>query len=161
MAFAYNIGPSTPATPLATNATPNTETVNAALRQATRGFDLFSILAGGRAAAATSITGIAMIVRRWTTAGTGGTATTPAPTRIGTTASTTAVDSQTAITAGTVSGAIVCGFTFGAAGPGGWTAANPDAMVHVEAGSADELDLTTLCGVASQNLQIPNIAILE
>ena len=159
--FAYNIGPSTPATPLTTHGTPNTELVNAALRQAVRGFDLASILAGGRAAALTSITGISMLVRRWTTVGSGGTAITPAPTRIGTVASTAAVDSQTAITAGTVSGAVVCGFTFGAAGPGGWTAVNPDAQVHVEAGSADELALTTLCGVASMALQIPNITIFE
>lgn len=161
MAFAYNVGPSTPATVLATHGTVNTELTNAALRQAVRGFDLYAVLAGGRGAALTAITGIALLFRRWTTVGTGGTASVPAPTRIGTVASTTAVDSFTAITQGTVSGAIVGGFTFGAAGPGGWVAPNPDAMIHVEAGSADEIAINSVSGVTAMSLQIPTISIQE
>jgi len=50
------------------------------------------------------------------------------------------VDSNgTAITAGTVSGAVVLGFGCGAAGPGGWTARDPDSAICLEAGSADEI----------------------
>jgi hypothetical protein len=87
------------------------------LRQATRGVDLMSIFVHGRGAALTAITGIGYRVRRWTTAGSGGTAITPAPRRIGTTAASTAADKVTAITAGTVSGAYQLGFGCGAAGP--------------------------------------------
>lgn len=161
MAFGYNVGPSTPATVLTTNATPNTESPNLAVRQAVRGFDMASLTAVGRASALAAITGISLIVRRWTTVGSGGTAITPAPHRIGTVASTTAADSQSALTAGTVSGAIVAGLGMGAGGPGYWNAINQDAMVQVEAGSADELAVMSLCGVASQGFQIPVCTIFE
>ena len=148
MPFYYNVDTGGAYT---SHATPNTEDPTIVLRQATRGFDLMAMLAKGRAAAATTISGMAISVRRWTTAGTGGTSVTPAPTRIGTTASTSAVDKQSAITAGTVSGAYVASFGFGKAGPGGWVARDADDAVHVEAGGADELDLNSICGEASQS----------
>ncbi len=148
MPFAYAVE-GAPATPYATHATPNTEDPTLVLRQAARGVDLQAVYAIGRGAALTAITGIGYKVRRWTTAGSGGTAVTPAPRRIGTTASTTAADKLTAITAGTVSGAYQLGFGCGAAGPGGWVAPNPDSMIHLEGGSSDELDINSVAGVAS------------
>jgi hypothetical protein len=138
-----------PATPYATHATPNTEDPTIVLRQTTRGVDLQAIFVLGRAAAATTITGIGYKVRRWTTVGTGGTTVTPAPRRIGTTASTVAVDKASAITAGTVSGAYQLGFGCGKAGPGGWVARDADSAIHLEAGSADELDINSVAGEAS------------
>lgn len=148
MPFVYTVE-GAPATPYQTHATVNTEDPTVVLRQATRGFDLQAIYVHGRAVAATSLTGIGYRVRRWTTAGTGGTTITPAPRRIGTTASTTAVDKVTAITAGTVSGAYQAAFGCGASGPGGWVALNADSMIHVEGGSSDELDINSVAGVAT------------
>jgi hypothetical protein len=74
---------------------------------------------------------------------------TPAPKRIGTTAATTAADKATALTAGTVSGAIQFAMGCGKAGPGGWVARDADSAVHIEAGSADELCIASLCAEAS------------
>ena len=108
-----------------------------------------SLLVHGRGAALTAITGIGYRVRRWTTAGTGGTAVTPSPRFIGTTASTTAADKVTAITAGTVSGAYQLAIGCGASGPGGWVARDDDSAIHLEGGGADELDINSVCGVAS------------
>jgi len=149
MPFAYGFD-GAPATPYASHATPNTEDPTLVLRQAARGFDLQSIFVHGRAAAATTISGIGYRVRRWTTVGTGGTAVVGSPRRIGTTASTTAADKVTAITAGTVSGAYQVGFGCGKAGPGGWVARDADSAIHVEGGSSDELDINSVCGEASQ-----------
>ena len=148
MPFVYNIAGS-PATPYATHATPNTEDPTLVIRQATRGCDLQSIFVHGRAAAYAAITGIGYRLRRWTTAGTGGTAITPAPRRIGTTALTTAADKQTAITPGTVSGAYQLNFGCGAGGPGGWVARDADSAIHLEGGSSDELNINSVSGIAS------------
>lgn len=148
MPFVYSVE-GAPATPYATHATPNTEDPTLVLRQATRGFDVLSVLVHGRGASLTALTGIGYRMRRWTTAGSGGTGITAAPTRIGTAASTTAADKVTAITPGTVSGAYQLGIGCGAAGPGGWVAMNADDAIHVEGGSADELDINSVCGVAS------------
>lgn len=153
MPFMYSVVP-TVATFLTTSGTANTELPNMALRQATRGFDLQAIYVQGRAAALTAISGIAFRVRRWTTAGSGGTAITPQPRRIGTTASTTAVSSESAITAGTVSGAYQVAFGCGASGPGGWVAPNPDSTIHVEGGSSDELDINSISTTISLNLEM-------
>lgn len=148
MSFGYAIETS-PATPYATHATPNTEDPVLVFRQTVRNMDLVSITAGGRAAAASTIGGIGFKVRRWTTVGTGGTGVTPSPRRIGTVASTVVVDKASAITAGTVSGAYQGGFTCGKAGPGGWTARNEDFYMNLEAGSADEFDINSIAGEAS------------
>lgn len=148
MSFVYHVEQS-PATPYTTNATPNTEDPTLVLRQTTRNVDVQAIFCLGRAAAATTISGIGYKVRRWTTAGSGGTTVTPAPRRIGTTASTVAVDKASAITAGTVSGAYVLGFGCGKAGPGGWVARDQDSTLNLEAGSADEFDINSIAGEAS------------
>lgn len=148
MPFVYSVE-GAPATPYASHATPNTEDPTVVLRQAVRGVDLQAIYVLGRGAALTAITGIGYRVRRWTTAGSGGTAITPAPRRIGTTASTTAADKVSAITAGTVSGAYQLSFGCGAAGPGGWVARDADSAIHIEGGGADELDINSVSGVAS------------
>jgi hypothetical protein len=151
--FVYGID-GAPATPYASHATPNTEDPTLVLRQATRGFDLRALWVHGRGAALTAITGIGFRLRRWTTAGSGGTSVTPAPRRVGTTASTTAADKVTAITPGTVSGAYQLGFGCSSAGPGGWAAMDPDASIHVEGGGSDELDINSVAGVASMLLHV-------
>ena len=149
MAFYYQVAGLAAGASYATHATPSTEDPTVVLRQATRNFDLIAMMCNGRASAATTISGISYLVRRCTKAGTGGTSVTPSPLRIGTTASTSAVDKASAITAGTVSGVIVAVMGCGKAGPGGWVARDQDDVVTVEAGSADELDINSLCGEAS------------
>jgi hypothetical protein len=151
MAFVYDV----PAgAQLSTNSTPSTALVNMAIRQNTRGVDIQAFSVIGKGAALTAITGLAFRALRWTTAGSGGTAITPNPRRIGTVASTTAADSQTTITAGTVSGVVQLVFGCGAAGPGGWAAMNPDSMIHIEGSSSDEIDLNSFSGVASMGFEL-------
>lgn len=151
MPFVYSVDSGVTYT---SHATPSTEDPTIVIRQATRGVDLQGIYVLGRGAGLTSISGIGYRVRRWTTAGTGGTSVTPAPRRVGTTASTTAVDKQTAITAGTVSGAYQVSFGCGAAGPGGWVARDGDSAIHLEGGGADELDINSISGTASLSHQV-------
>ena len=150
MPFAYDVAAGAN---YASSGTPNTEDAYLALRQATRGFDLQALYVVGKGAALTTLSGIAHRIKRWTTAGSGGTALTPAPRRVGTTASTTAADKQTALTPGTVSGAIQLAIGHGAAGPGGWVAPNPDSTIHVEGGGSDELAFYSASGTASLNFE--------
>ena len=149
MPFMYTVAGLAAGASYATHATPSTEDPTLALRQAVRGFDMTAAYCNGRANAATTITGISYIGRRWTTVGTGGTAVTPNPKRIGTTASTTAADKAAALTQGTVSGVVQFSMGCGKAGPGGWVARDADSAVHVEGTSADELVINSLSAEAS------------
>lgn len=148
MPFYYGVE-GAPATPYATHATPNTEDPTLVLRGGARGFGLRALYIHGRGESLTVLHGIGYRVRRWGTAGSGGTAITPAPRRIGTTAVTTAADKVTAITPGTTSLGYQLAIGCGAAGPGGWVAYNDDAAIYVEGGSSDELDINSVAGVAS------------
>lgn len=150
MPFAYTVA-SQAGTSYTTHATPGTEDPTLVLRQVTKGFSLTGFFVNGRAAAATTISGISYVVRRWTTAGSGGTGVNVSPTRVGPTATTTAFDKASAITAGTVGGTIQAVASCGKAGPGGWAARDGDHEVHVEGGSSDELDINSICGEASQS----------
>lgn len=153
MPFVYGVAP-TVATFLTTSGTANTELPGLAFRQATRGVSIQALYVIGRGAGLTAISGIAFRSRRWTTAGSGGTAVTPAPRYVGTTASTTCVSGESAITAGTVSGAYQLTFGCGAAGPGGWVAPNLDSAIHIEGGSSDEIDVNSQSGTVSLNYDI-------
>ena len=140
MPFVYAIGLPASVASLTTCGTTNVELAALAMRQATRNFDVQAMYASGFANAATSISGIAFRARRWTTAGSGGTAITPAPRRIGTTAATTAAsNSGGAITVGNTDGSTQAAFGCGASGPGGWVAPDIDSRITVEAGSSDEI----------------------
>jgi len=128
-----------------TSASADTEDAYMALRQATRGFSLQAIFAAGKAAAATVLNGVGHHVRRWTTAGSGGTALTPAPRfALSPAAVTVAADKQTALTPGTVSGALQLAFGHGGSTGNSWVARDEDSKIHVEAGSADELALYSI-----------------
>jgi hypothetical protein len=149
MPFVYTVAGLAAGASYATHATPSTEDPTLQMKQTTRGFDITAAYGNGRANAATTITGISYLGRRWTTVGSGGTAVVPAPKRIGTTALTVCADKATALTAGTVSGAIQFSFGVGKAGPGGWVARDADSCVHVEAASADEVTIASLAAEAS------------
>lgn len=153
MPFAYGIVP-TVATFLTTSGSANTELPNMAIRGAARGVTLTTILATGRGSLLTTISGIAFRVRRWTTAGSGGTAVVLQPRWLGTTPTTTAASSESAITAGTVSGAYQIAFGCSAGGPGGWTARNQDYGAHLEGGSNDEFDINSISTTTSLNIEL-------
>jgi len=149
MPFLYAVAGLAANASYATHATPSTEDPTLQMKQTTRGFDIVGAYGNGRANAATTISGISYIARRWTTVGSGGTAVVPNPRRMGTTAATVCADKATALTAGTVSGAIQFSFGIGKAGPGGWVARDGDSTVHVEAGSSDEVTISSLAAEAS------------
>jgi hypothetical protein len=148
MPFVYRVGAGN--TSYSTHATPSTEDAVLALKQATRGFMVQAFSASGRGAGLTALSGISFASKRWTTAGSGGTALTPVPVDDrAPAAATTAADKQTALTPGTTSGAIVCGFGCGVSSQGGWVARDPDSMIRVDAGTADEISTYSICGTAS------------
>lgn len=148
MPFIYGVGAA--GVDYNTSASADTEDAWLALREATSGFKLTGLFVAGKAVAATVLNGISHHVRRWTTAGTGGTALTPSPrTSNASAASTTAADKQTALTPGTVSGAVQLSIGHGASGPGGWVARDENSKVHVPPGTADELDVYSIQGGSS------------
>jgi hypothetical protein len=149
MPFVYTVAGLAAGASYATHATPGTEDPTLQLKQTTRGVDVTAAYGNGRANAATTITGISYVARRWTTVGSGGTAVTPHPKRMGTTAATVCADKATALTQGTVAGGIVFSFGVGKAGPGGWVARDSDSCPHLEAGSADEISINSLAAEAS------------
>lgn len=113
--------------------TPNTETGAISFKPPitlpARTGGLLGVYVQGRASALTTISGIVFRVIRCTTASTAGTATTPNPKDKDAPAATmTAVTGQTISSTGRTNHVV---FGCGAAGPGGWVAPNPDAMVMI------------------------------
>lgn len=136
---------------LTTNGTPNTET-DAMFVKAGSGRDchLTEFNAGGKAAAATSITGIAFRCRRFATASTSGTSMTPSPRDVGAQAAKcTSASRPTAGSTATNRWVITCGN----GGPNGWWAPTPDHYLKLEAGYAGSFDVFDISGVASQTYE--------
>jgi hypothetical protein len=116
---------------------------------------ILAIRAQGRGAGLTALSGIELNVKNWTTASTGGTTLTPSPNdvrngvaaghvpRIGT------GGGVNPVAQGSGGGTYRSGFGFGASGPGGWVAANPDASLTMVGGYAGSLDLYSISGTAS------------
>lgn len=112
---------------------------------------LFMCQVQGKATAATTITGLSFRIIMLTTASvtTGGTAITPRPANIGTPASLSVVFSAVT-TIGATGRTNHISFGCGAAGPGGWVAANPDAMAVLHAtATAGSIDLVSSTGGTS------------
>lgn len=129
------------------NATPNTENnTGYATPGAARLLSLLAFYACGKGAGLTAISGIIHRIVRFTTASTSGTAITPGPRDFGAQAA-----KATAASGGTTGSVRVLGpiIGCGAAGPGAWVAANADAMINVESGSGDSIDMLNACGTAS------------
>lgn len=138
------------------NGTPNTENDCLFIRPgATRNVFLQSLLAVGRAAALTAISGIALRLKKWTTtASSAGTSITPAPRDVGMQAAkATAGYATTTVTSGTGGPTLQQAFGCGAAGPGGWTAENADSVIVLEANDNKSIDLFNASGTASLNFE--------
>jgi len=147
MPFVYDISLATQGN-LTTSGTPNTETDAMFVKAGTGRHVAFTEWnAIGKAAAATSITGIAFRARRYGTASTSGTSITPNPRDPGAQACKATCASRP--TAGsTVLNRWVIGI--GNGGPNGWWAPGPDHYLILESGAAHSYDVMDVSGVASQ-----------
>ena len=145
--FVYGITPAV-GTTLTCSGTPNTEVDQlAVIAGSGRTTSVLRILVHGRGGALTAISGITWRVKRWTTGSSGGTAITPVAFDPG--AQAAKCTAAAVPTAGTVDGAVRLSFGCGAAGPGGWVAENPDAMLVLESASGDSYDLYNASATAS------------
>jgi hypothetical protein len=141
-----------------TSATPNTEIDVFSLKPGTRNMSIYNLRAVGRGAALTSLSGISLNVKLWTTASTGGAQLVPSPNdkdspaakavpRIG------SGGGVTAVTPGTGGGTYRGGFGFSGSGPGGWVAATPDASLTLGGNDAGSYDLYSISGNPSMNYE--------
>jgi hypothetical protein len=151
--FVYDVVPGVIQT---TNATPLTANDCFFVKSgATRTLWLQSILVQGRGAALTAISGLSFRLEKWTTtASSGGTAVTPAPTDIGMQAAKgTAGYAVATVTSGTGGPTLLKSFGCGATGPGGWVAQNVDSMKCLEAAATQSIDLFCASGTASLSFE--------
>lgn len=147
----YGLTPAT-AGNLTTSGTPNTATETAFVKPgATRTLYLNRFDVCGKGAGLTAISGIAFRLKKWTTASTAGTGMTPQPRSTQGAAATATAASRP--TAGSGGGTPVLVFSCGAAGPGGWVAANADCMHDMPAASAGSFALDDASGTASMNFE--------
>jgi len=146
MPFVYSAGLN--GTTVTTSGTPNTEVDDLFIKSGSgRCAAILALYIHGKGAGLTAISGITQRIKKWTTASTSGTSTTPQPRDIGAQAAkfTTAYSP----TAGSGGGLYHLSIGCGAAGPGGWVAPNPDAMLLLEAGYAGSFDAYSASGTAS------------
>lgn len=154
MPFCYTTQSQMQAGTYSTSGTPGTEIDVFSTKAGARNCAIYSLRGQGRGAGLTALSGIELNYKLWTTASTAGTALTPSPNdksapaasavpRIGTGGGTNAV------TPGSGGGTYRGGIGFGASGPGGWVAANPDAALTLPGSDAGSLDLYSASGTAS------------
>lgn len=156
MPFVYVSTNATVASPFVTHATPLTEIESYFLKPgSTRNAGIQAMYVGGRAAGDTSLSGIAYRLKKWTTtSSSAGTAITPVPVDIGMQAcKATAGGASAGVTPGTGGPSFLGGCTSGAAGPGGWTAPNPDSVRFLEAADNKSFGLHVSSGSASKNYE--------
>ena len=139
-----------------TNSSANTDNDTAFIKPGTRNIAIQALIVGGKGAGLTALSGIAYRLKKWTTtASSGGTSVTPAPSDPGAqackaTAAWATTNSGT-VTSGTGGPTFQCGCVSGAAGPGGWTAANPDSMKVLEGSANNSMDLFSSSGSVTLN----------
>jgi hypothetical protein len=149
--FIYSVTKSDaiPITNQVTSGTANTEVVHFRYQTAAasaRGAAIQLINAVGKAAAATTISGISLRFIRRATLTTGGTAVTPRPRDpLAPAAVTTVFDEATAFVVTTAASTYQGGVGFGKAGPGLWFAINPDSGIILSAngGANGNLDIAS------------------
>lgn len=142
-----------------TSATPNTPIDMFFLKPGTRNIGVQRMQVQGKGAALTALSGIVYRLEKYpTTAAAGGSAVTPTPSDIGAQAcKATAAYAATAggnVTAGTGTLVFLCMCGSGAAGPGGWVAANIDDNKTLEGSATQSADLFVASGTASLNYEV-------
>lgn len=163
MPFVYSISSRAAAAALenyATSGSANTEIDTAFIVKpgASRATTLIALRGQGKGAGLTSLSGIVLRLKIYpTTAAAGGSAITPnptdnrAPAAVGTAAAASTAAGN--VTAGTGTLVQVGCIGFGASGPGGWVAPNPDAGITLDGGATRSLDLFSSAGTASLNFE--------
>jgi hypothetical protein len=152
MPFVYTTFTKSVADPFTTSATPLTEIDSVFIKPGTaRQIAIILLQVLGRAAGATTLSGIAYRLKRWTTtASSGGTAITPAPhDPLAPAASATAAGLSAGVTSGTGGPVMVALAGSGVGGPGGWAARDADSANVVDAAAAQSVDLFVASGTAS------------
>ncbi len=152
----------TPGAIQTTNATPNTANDNLFIAAGSgRTTWLTWILAGGRGAGLTSISGLTTRAEKWTTtASSGGTAITPSADDKGYQAAKhTAGYSASTVTSGTGGPTLLVTVTFGSTSQGVWgnptgAAANLDQAYPLESAATQSIDLFAVSGTASLNYEV-------
>lgn len=133
-----------------TSASGNTEIDFLSMKAGSAGRDSnwYLLRANGRGSQLTALTGLRFNVKLWTTAMTTGTSITPTPNDRTAQACKSvwliAASGTSAVSGGSGGPTYRGGFGCGASGPGGWTAATPDAMLGLEAGYAGSLDVSSI-----------------
>lgn len=140
---------------LTTSGTTNTELPMLYVKPGVNSVSISSCRVVGRGNALTTLNGIALAYKNWTTATTlnAGTSITPAPADpLRSPAATSTAGSAVggALTVGTGGGTYV-GPSFGcsATGPGGWTAETPDGYLFQKGGGAGSIDLNSVATAVS------------
>ena len=116
---------------------------------------VYAVRGQGRGAGLTALSGILLNFKDWTTGSTAGSTLTPTPNDKGNTVAAASVvrigtgGGVNAVTPGTGGPLYRGGFGFGGSGSSGWTAANPDAALAMNAAYAGSLDIFSLSGTAS------------
>lgn len=142
-----------------TSATPNTETEPFFLKPGTRNIGVCRLMVQGKGAALTALSSIVYRLKKWTsTSAAGGTAAVPSPSDPGAQAAKATAGLGTAggtavVTPGTGGPTLqtMCGS--GAAGPGGWVAANIDDNKSLEGSANMSQDLFVASPTASMNYE--------
>ena len=165
--FVYSIMSSQVTTPFVTNAVANTENDSIFIKPGARNIALLLLTVGGKGVGLTALSGIAYRVKKWFTTSSAigtGTAITPAPKDPGAqVAKATSAGSgagTSLLTSGTGGPTFLGGCVSGGAGPGGWTAVNPDAAPVIEGSANQSLDLFVSSGTVSMNYEA-NLEIAE
>lgn len=156
MPFVYHFGSRDAADPFVTSGSGGTQVDSFFIKPgATRPVALIALRGQGRGAALTSLSGISLLIKQYTsTAASGGTSVTPAPVdKRAPAAVCTMGGASGGVTVGTGGPTQVGGIGFGASGPGGWQAPNPDAAIALDGGATMSTDLFSCSGSASMNYE--------
>lgn len=152
MPFVYGLQSKMVAETFSTSGTPNTAIDASFIKPgSSRVVALLALRVQGRGAGLTSLSGIAFRIEQWTTtAGAGGTATTPAPVdnRAPAAVATSGMASA-GVTDGTGGPNYVGGCGCGASGPGGWVAPNLDSPPTLDGGANKSINVFVSSGTAS------------
>jgi hypothetical protein len=157
MPFAYTVATAMQAATYGTSTATNTTIDVMSLKPGTRNMSIYNIRGQGRGAGLTALSGISLEVIQWTTGSTNGVTLTPQPADAQSQAAKSTVligggsslPVQSGVNSGSGGPTYRGGFGFGASGPGGWVAANPDAVLLQPGSATASYDIESISGTAS------------
>lgn len=155
MPFAYVTATKSVAENFTTNGTANTETDSMFIKPGARNIMITLLQVIGKAAGATTLSGIAYRLKKWTTTSSSvGTAITPGPRDPGAQAATaTAAGASAGVTSGTGGPTIQALAGSGVGGPGGWAARDSDSVCTLQGSANQSIDLFVASGSVSLNYE--------